>query len=73
MANRFYAHARASVAVILPPMGSARSAVMLLECIEKYLGHPIFHSPRLPRSRCARPVGSTGPMSNTRYHVLSRI
>jgi hypothetical protein len=23
-------------------MGSARSAILLLECIEKYFGHPIF-------------------------------
>ena len=33
IANRFYAHARASVTVILPPVGSARSAILLLECI----------------------------------------
>ena len=39
IANRFYAHARASVSVILPPVGSARSAILLLECIEKYFGH----------------------------------
>jgi hypothetical protein len=30
------------VTVILPPVGSARSAILLLECIEKYFGHPIF-------------------------------
>ncbi len=43
--NRYYAHARASVTVVLPPLGSARSAIWLLECIEKYFGHNIFHNP----------------------------
>ena len=44
IANRFYAHARASVTVILPPVGSACSAIMLLECLERYFEHPIFHN-----------------------------
>ena len=68
IANRFYAHARASVSVILPPVGSACSAILLLECIEKYFGHPIFHNPRY-QSRCARPAGSTG---HVRRYSLSR-
>jgi hypothetical protein len=51
--NRFYALARASVTVILPPVGSARSAIMLLECIEKYFGHPIFHNPRYQIQVCS--------------------
>ena len=53
IANRFYAHARASVTVILPPVGSACSAIMLLECIEKYFGHPIFHNPRYQIQVCS--------------------
>ncbi len=51
--SRVYAHARASVTVILPPVGSARSAVMLLECIEKYFGHPVFHNPRYQIQVCS--------------------
>jgi hypothetical protein len=51
--NRFYAHALASVTVILPPVGSARSAIMLLGCIEKYFGHPIFHNPRYQIQVCS--------------------
>ena len=53
IANRFYAHARASVTVILPPVGSARAAILLLECIEKYFGHPIFHNPRYQIQVCS--------------------
>ena len=51
--SRVYAHARASVTVILPPVGSARSAVMLLECIEKYFEHPVFNNPRYQIQVCS--------------------
>ena len=51
--TRVYAHACASVTVILPPVGSACLAIMLLECIEKYFGHPIFHNPRYQIQVCS--------------------
>ena len=60
IANRFYAHARASVTVILPPVGSARAAILLLECIERYFGHPIFHNPRYQIQVCS-PCRLDGP------------
>ena len=60
IANRFYAHARASVTVILPPVGRARSAILLLECIEKYFGRPIFHNPRYQIQVCS-PCRLDGP------------
>ncbi len=60
IANRFYAHARASVTVVLPPVGSTRSAILLLECIEKYFGHPIFHNPRYQIQMCS-PCRLDGP------------
>jgi hypothetical protein len=53
IASRVYAHARASVTVILPPVGSARSAIVLLECIEKYFGHAIFHNPSYQIQVCS--------------------
>ena len=59
IANRFYAHARASVTVILPPVG-ARAAIQLLECIERYFGHPIFHI-RGTRSKVCSPCRLDGP------------
>ena len=58
--SRIYAHARASVSVILPPVGSARSAILLLECIEKYFGHPIFHNPSYQIQVCS-PCRLDGP------------
>jgi len=58
--SRIYAHARASVTVILPPVGSARSAILLLECIEKYFAHPIFHNPRYQIQMCS-PCRLDGP------------
>jgi hypothetical protein len=48
------------VTVILPPVGSARSAILLLECIEKYFGHPIFHNPRYQIQVCS-PCRLDGP------------
>jgi hypothetical protein len=53
IAYRLYAHARASVTVVLPALGSARSAILLLECIEKYFGHPIFHNPTYQIQVCS--------------------
>jgi hypothetical protein len=53
IANRVYAHARASITVVLPPVGSARSAIMLLECIEKHFGHAIFHNPKYQIQVCS--------------------
>jgi hypothetical protein len=51
--QRLYAHAHASVTVVLPPLGSAGSAILLLECIEKYFGHPIFHNPSYQIQVCS--------------------
>lgn len=58
--NRHYAHARASVTVVLPPLGSARSAIWLLECIEMYFGHSIFHNPGYQIQVCS-PCRLDGP------------
>jgi hypothetical protein len=58
--NRHYAHARASVTVVLPPVGSARSAIWLLECIEQYFGHSIFHNPSYQIQVCS-PCRLDGP------------
>jgi hypothetical protein len=53
IAYRLYAHARASVTVVLPALGSARSAILLLECIETYFRHAIFHNPRYQIQVCS--------------------
>jgi hypothetical protein len=44
--SRVYAHARASV-------GNARSAILLLECLERYFEHPIFHNPSYQIQVCS--------------------
>lgn len=51
--NRFYSHAEASVTVVLPPLGNARSAIQLLECIESYSGHVLFHNPKIQIQVCS--------------------
>ena len=70
IANRFYAHARASVTVILPPVGSACSAIMLLECIEKYFGH-LLRSDHTPFWEAGIPAvmwTDTSEFRNPHYH-----
>ena len=66
--SRVYAHARAWVTVILPPVGNTRSAILVLECLERYLSTPIFRDPAT-RSRCTHPAGSMRPMQQ---YSLSR-
>jgi hypothetical protein len=39
----YYKHCHASLCLVLPPVGSARSAILLLECIEHFIGQPRFN------------------------------
>jgi len=48
----YYKHSHASLCLVLPPVSSARSAILLLECIEHFTGSAIFTNPK-SRSRCA--------------------
>jgi len=48
----YYKHSDASLCLVLPPVGSARSAILLLECIEQLLDLR-FSVIRKSRSRCA--------------------
>src|SRR5262249_38681290 len=38
----YYKHSHASLCLVLPPVGSARSAILLLECIERFIGSALF-------------------------------
>src|SRR5258705_8927670 len=40
----YYKHSHASLCLVLPPVGSARSAILLLECIEHFIGWMIQNS-----------------------------
>jgi hypothetical protein len=48
----YYKYSRASLCLVLPPVGSARSAILLLECIEHFIGSALF-SNRKSTSRYA--------------------
>ena len=43
----YYKHSHASLCLVLPPVGSARSAILLLECIETFMGSPVFSNPEI--------------------------
>ena len=48
-----YRHAQASLCLVLPPVGNARVAVLLLECIEHFIGCPLFGNPRIQIQICS--------------------
>src|SRR3974390_892582 len=37
-----YRHAQGSLCLVLPPVGNARAAIVLLECIERFTGSALF-------------------------------
>src|ERR1700680_1045576 len=43
----YYKHSHASLCLVLPPVGNARSAILLLECIGHFVGPELF-SPFAP-------------------------
>jgi hypothetical protein len=49
----YYKHSHASLCLVLPPLGSARSAILLLECIEHFIGSPIFNNPKIQIQVCS--------------------
>jgi hypothetical protein len=49
----YYKHSRASLCLVLPPVGSARSAILLLECIEHFIGSALFSNPEIQIQVCS--------------------
>jgi hypothetical protein len=49
----YYKHRDASLCLVLPPMGSARSAILLLECIEHFTGSTLFGNPKIQIQVCS--------------------
>jgi hypothetical protein len=45
--------ARASFCLVLPPVGSAVSAIQLIECIEQFVGSPIFGNRHIQLQLCS--------------------
>jgi hypothetical protein len=48
-----YKHAHASLCLVLPPVGSARTAILLLESIEHFIGCPLFGNPQIQIQVCS--------------------
>ena len=48
-----YKDARASLCLVLPPVGSAISAIHLIEGIEQFIGSPIFANPQIQLQLCS--------------------
>jgi len=49
----YYKHSHASLCFVLPPVGSACSAILLLECIEHFIGSPVFSNPKIQIQVCS--------------------
>src|SRR2546429_6163972 len=48
-----YKHAQASLCLVLPPVGNARSAILLLECIERFITSSLFGNPKIQIQVCS--------------------
>jgi hypothetical protein len=48
-----YRHAQASLCLVLPPVGNARVAILLLECIERFIDCPLFGNPKIQIQVCS--------------------
>ena len=62
----YYRHSQASLCLVLPPVGSARSAILLLECIEQFSGSGLFGNPETQIQVC-----SPGRLSPRRAALLA--
>ena len=49
----YYKRSHASLCLVLPPVGSARSAILLLECIEHFIGSALFSNPEVQIQLCS--------------------
>jgi hypothetical protein len=49
----YYKHRSASFCLVLPPVGSARSAILLLECIESFLGYKLLGNAAIQIQVCS--------------------
>jgi hypothetical protein len=48
-----YKRSQAKFCLVLPPLGSARAAILLLECIEQYTGCPVFNNANIQLQVCS--------------------
>ena len=48
-----YKRSQAKFCLVLPPVGSAHAAILLLECIEQYTGCPLFNNQNIQLQVCS--------------------
>jgi hypothetical protein len=48
-----YKHSQASLCLVLPPVGNARAAILLLECIEQFIGSALFSNRKIQIQVCS--------------------
>ena len=48
-----YKHSQASLCLVLPPIGNARAAILLLECIERFTGLALFGNRKIQIQVCS--------------------
>src|SRR5262249_8462873 len=48
-----YKQSQASFCLVLPPVGSAHSAILLLECIEQFTGASLFNNAKIQIQVCS--------------------
>jgi hypothetical protein len=48
-----YKHSQASLCLVLPPVGNARTAILLLECIEHFIGSALFGNRKIQIQVCS--------------------
>jgi hypothetical protein len=48
-----YKHSQASLCLVLPPVGNARAAILLLECIERFTGSELFANQKIQLQVCS--------------------
>ena len=48
-----YKHSQASLCLVLPPVGNARAAILLLECIERFTGSALFANQKIQIQVCS--------------------
>jgi hypothetical protein len=66
VAMNYYRLESASMTLVLPPVGNARSAILFIECIEHFIGQPIFNNPEIQIQVC-----SPGRLPNSHAGLLT--
>src|SRR5271166_2968037 len=80
----YYKHSHASLCLVLPPVGSARSAILLLECIEHFIESALFSNPEIQIQVCSPgrlgarrsallAIGSTGTTTRSLRNGLRNV